>query len=237
MLVTRTEPGAQQTAARLTAERFTPVVSPVLRIEPLDHAQIDFTGAAGLIFTSANGVRAYTAAYTRRDLSAWCVGPASSDCAARAGFADVRNANGDAEALINLIAREAGSERGPGQGRLIHVANAAAAGEVVRKLQSLGLNAGFAALYETREARVLTASADRALAAGTLGAVLIHSAKAAGALARLIAPGAAPQLALAAISAPAAAPLAGRAWARQHIAAAPNEDALINALRMCYTRN
>ena len=54
VLVTRSEPGASETAERLAALGYTPIIEPVFAIEPIAAAIPDFDVLA---FTSANGAR------------------------------------------------------------------------------------------------------------------------------------------------------------------------------------
>lgn len=231
VLVTRTAPGCFETAERLEAGGFSAIVSPALDIRPLNTPLPPLDEISGLIFTSANGVRAFCDQSVERDFTAWCVGPATAASAEEAGFRKIRNADGNADDLTNYILRNAV----PGDGGLLHIANDAAAGEVVKSLRNADFDAKFAALYTTGPADRLIADAVDALEAGRLGAVLVHSAKGAAGAAPLLAAYGLKNVTLIAISEKAAAPLSQLEWKQIAIASAPNEDALINTLRMCYT--
>ncbi|MEL6663833.1 MAG: uroporphyrinogen-III synthase [Pseudomonadota bacterium] len=228
VLVTRTAPGCEDTAARLETEGYQPIVSPALEIAALSTSLPDLTGTAGLIFTSANGVRAFALRSDRRDTPAWCVGPATTDAANEEGFTRVRNADGDAENLADFIAGNAD----PAAGALLHVANDAAAGNLVGSLRDRGFDATFAALYTTRPAEQLSDEARTAFGASKVAAVLIHSAKGAWGFAGLAKGLDLTDITCVAISARAAAPADALKWREISVAGAPNEDALINALRM-----
>ncbi|KJS25625.1 MAG: hypothetical protein VR75_10080 [Hyphomonadaceae bacterium BRH_c29] len=223
VIVTRAEPGASETMARLKAMGLQGISSPMLELARLDVALPDLSGIAHLVFTSANGVRFFAEASELRTAKAWCVGPSTAAAAREAGFADVHEGAGDAVDLAAdiLAALPEGTDG------VLHVANEAAAGELVARLKAGGIPAGFLALYETRPADELSAEAEAALAAGP-ACVLIHSAKAAAAFAW--AAGALDQTVLVAISEAAARPLQGREVGAVHIAEAPNEDALLAAL-------
>lgn len=229
VLVTRTWPGCDETARRLVREGFEPIVSPCLDIVPSQASLLELDNVAGLVFTSANGVRAFCERSPARGLVAWCVGPATAAEAQSEGFGDVRNANGDAGELTAFIACQAD----PGDGRLIHVANDAAAGELVKSLRKRGFDVEFAALYTTRPAKALQPGAAQALQDGTLSVVLLHSAKGAAGLAPLLRQASISKVSAVAISERAAAPIVALPWHEVSIAEAPNEDALIKALRMC----
>ena len=223
VIVTRAEPGASETMTRLTAMDVTPISSPMLSLARLDVDLPDLSGVQHLVFTSANGVRFFAEASTLRAAKAWCVGPSTAAAAREADFAAVYEGAGDAAALAAdlLVALPEGTEG------VLHVANEAAAGDLVARLKEGGIPAGFLALYETIPADELVPEAEAALAAGP-ACVLIHSAKAAAAFAW--AAGALDQAIIVAISEAAARPLQGREVAAVHIAEAPNETALLATL-------
>ena len=59
--ITRAQPGADATAERVRALGHRPVVAPLLAVQPVLGAEPDLSGVGALAFTSANGVRAFTA--------------------------------------------------------------------------------------------------------------------------------------------------------------------------------
>ncbi len=223
VIVTRAEPGASETMARLAAMDVTPIASPMLSLARLNVDLPDLSGVQHLVFTSANGVRFFSEASAHRNAKAWCVGPSTAAAARKAGFAAVYEGAGDAADLAAdvLAALPEGTDG------VLHVANEAAAGDLVARLKAGGIPAEFLALYETRPADDLTPEAETALVAGP-ACVLIHSAK--GAAAFAWAAGGLEQAVIVAISDAAARPLQSREVAAIHIAEAPNEDALLAAL-------
>lgn len=231
VLVTRAEPGAGETAARLDGLGIEAVVSPMIALSlaaPLPPLRLD--GAQGLLFTSANGVRFFTKVSARRDLTAWCVGPATLEAARGAGF-PARCAHGDADALAGLVISEADPAAGP----LVHVANAAAAGTLAARLGTAGFEVRLVPLYRPSPAGALTDPAAGALRAHRVCAVLFHSARGADAFAALARGLDLSQTAAVAISQRAAMPLAGLAWARLILADHPDEDHLMAALSLALT--
>jgi len=223
VIVTRAEPGASETMARLEEMGLTAIASPMLALARLDVPLPDMDRVSHLVFTSANGVRYFAEASPHRAARAWCVGPSTAEAAHAAGFADVHEGRGDAEDLsADMIAALPAGTLG-----VLHVANEAAAGDLVARLKAAGIPAEFLALYETRPADDLAPEAEAALNAGT-AVVLIHSAKAAAAFAW--AAGALEQAVIIAISAAAVRPLEGREVAAIHVAEAPNEAALLEVL-------
>ncbi len=205
--VTRAQPGASATAARLAALGYEPVVAPLIETRPRE-VTIDLTGVAALAFTSAAAVRAYAARAAFRgagwDLPVFAVGQATAQAAREAGFANVLSADGDATALAALIATQDLT------GEILHPGAAELAADLpgVRAL----------AIYDTRPA---------ALPAGFttqgLDAVLLHSPRAARLLAALPPP---PGLTALCLSPAVAEPLTGLGL-DVRIAKAPNEEALL----------
>ncbi|MRL68800.1 uroporphyrinogen-III synthase [Brevundimonas sp. SPF441] len=102
--ITRAEPGAARTAARLRDMGFEPIVAPLLSLETLTPPVPDLASFAALAFTSINGVAAFAALTPRRDRPVFAVGDATAQAAHDAGFADVRSASGDLRDLARLIA-------------------------------------------------------------------------------------------------------------------------------------
>ena len=228
VIITRAQPGAAETAERLVEMGITPVLSPMLALEAsTPEPDLNLDGAAGLIFTSANGVRFFEQRSDERDLTAWCVGPATEAAAIRAGFPKVRTAHGDADTLFHFIS-EFGS---PNDGHLVHVANAAAAGRLSERLRTIGFKVAFAPLYMTVPSSTFSEDAIACLTSGTVGAILIHSAKGAAAIAAALVSVEIAETAIVAVSDAAAQPLADMNWKRVEIASEPNEDALLAALR------
>jgi uroporphyrinogen-III synthase len=116
VLVTRPEPGASATAARLREiGGLEPIVLPLTRIEPL-HARPPPDTAAfdALVLTSANAVRMASSELLTgiRDLPCYAVGPATAEIARAAGLNVVLASGGDARSLsADIISRCAGGAR------------------------------------------------------------------------------------------------------------------------------
>jgi len=233
VLVTRAHPGGLETAARLEAIGFEPVLCPALELVARPDVPLDIAGAAGLIFTSANGVRFFTERARTCTLKAWCVGPATLRAALNAGFERAVSADGNAQDLAQLISSEASAADGP----LVHVANTAAAGHLAETLQGRGFDIRFAPIYETRDIEdVPTHGAHdyeraRKLISGSAPVViLIHSAKGADAFRAFLHDADMKGKYLVAVSKAAAAPLQPFPFEQTAIADRPNEDRLIHTL-------
>lgn len=216
--ITRAQPGAARTAARLTALGFTPVVAPLLTLLPLPEALShapDLTTVAALAFTSPNGVAAFAALTPAlRDRPVFAVGDATAEAARDAGFAETHSAAGDIHALARLIAAT------PVDGLILAPGAREPAGDLPALLPD----------RQVRRLPVYLADETRIPAPADVDAVLVHSPRAARALAEALGPRTtAPRLAVC-ISAAAAAPLAGLDFPEIRIADTPDEPAMLTAL-------
>ncbi len=221
VLVTRAEPGASETAARLLARNYDPVVEPAFTLRHL-HPRLPSFDA--LAFTSANGAHAFARLSPRRDAPVFCVGRRTQEAAQAAGFTDTQTANGDVAALGELI-RE---KLAPGM-RLLHSGNDNARGDLAGYLRRAGFDASFVATYRAEPAEIPGPALAAHLAKRErLDAVLVHSPAGGAILAGFMkkATGA-PPLPIAAMS---QAALAAAHHARSETAAAPDENALLDAL-------
>ena len=118
--VTRTRPGADATAKRVQAAGFRPLVSPLLRVVPLQ-TPLHLDRAAALAFTSPNAVAAI------RDF----------------GVADVRSASGDLDDLADLIAAH------PPSGEVLVLGPREPSGDLPALLSLRGVTAGAVAVHAT----------------------------------------------------------------------------------------
>jgi len=221
--ITRAEPGASATAERVAAQGFKPRVAPLLRVQPLEAAEIDIRGVAALAFTSANGVRAFAERDATRDIKVFAVGGGTAEAAKAAGFRQVYFSDGDVSALAARIA----SRKAELRGSILHPGAAEPAGDLVGDLARAGVEASAVALYES----VLTAPpADFLAALAELDVVLLHSPKAAKALAGVLRGRDAAHLRLLCLSPSVAKPVA-RTKVREVIRAPfPIEAALLNLI-------
>jgi uroporphyrinogen-III synthase len=217
--VTRAPPQAEATAMRLRMLGYDPVLAPLLTIETRTF-DTNVEGVQALLFTSANGVWAFAAASDVRDVLALCVGDATAAAAREAGFRAALSADGDAAALTAL----AQDKLDPHGGRLVHVAGAHVAGDLVGSLAAVGFTVERRIAYEARAAAKLPQAFDE-----RLDVVLFHSARAAETFLRLGAPNA-NRLTAACLSPAVAAAAAGPPWKAVVVAPAPRDDALLQAL-------
>ncbi|AWN35788.1 uroporphyrinogen-III synthase [Methylobacterium radiodurans] len=118
--VSRPEPGAARTAARLTRLGHAPLVAPVLESRPTGARLPDGT-FAGLLLTSAAALDTLGADAAARlaGIPVFAVGARTAEAAVRAGLGPVTAGPGDAAALARLIAGAL-----PAGTRLLHLAGA-----------------------------------------------------------------------------------------------------------------
>src|SRR5262245_31021966 len=181
ILITRPIEDAKPLAEALQERGIEVLIEPLLEIRHLDDAQIDLDGAQALLFTSANGVRAFAAMSPRRDLKAFTVGDGSAEAARQAGFPNVESASGDVEALAALVVDRLKAD----DGILFHAAGTVTAGDLKTRLEALGYRVRRAQLYEARIATALSPETRTNLTVGGIDAVLLFSPRTAGTFAQL----------------------------------------------------
>lgn len=216
--ITRAEPEASRTAARVQARGHDAIVAPLLTIVPCGY-DTSTEGAQALLFTSTNGVRAFPDVRGARDRIVLTVGDATAQAAREAGFRDVRSADGDVNALAALAKRALD----PAKGKLIHIAGDHVAGDLAGELRA----AGFSVERRLAYASVAATALPEALR-GPLDIVLFHSARAAETFVALGAPNA-KDLTAGCLSAAVAEAAAKASWKRIITAPHPREDDLLTA--------
>lgn len=226
VLLTRPLEDSRAVAEALRPDGIPCLIWPLTRIEPMAAAVAVPAGTGGLLFTSANAVRAFAGVEGRRDLPALCVGEATAEAARRAGFGDVRSADGDSRALCELARRSRISA-------FLHPHGRDAAGDLADWLRESGQKVTEAVLYRAVEAGPPPTPVAAALAAGAVNLVTVWSRRAGAILAaRLAAMDAAlGGTDLLAISEVAAAPLADSGFRQLVVSGAPSGAAMLAGIR------
>jgi uroporphyrinogen-III synthase len=181
ILITRPIDDARPLADALEERGIAVLIEPLLEIRHLEDAEIDLDGVQALLFTSANGVRAFATLSPRRDLKVFTVGDGSADAARQAGFPDVESAKGDIEALAALVVDRLKAE----DGVLFHAAGTVTAGDLKARLEGLGYQVRRAQLYEAKIATALSTETRANLTLGGIDAVLLFSPRTAATFAEL----------------------------------------------------
>lgn len=182
VLVIRPEADTGDLLAELAARGVTGVAAPILVIEPTGAAVPDLEGYAGILATSRNGVEALARASGRRDLPVYAVGTATAARAAEAGFAEVHEAAGTAEALLDWLAELPP----PAIGRLLWPSGEDVRLDLVARLAERGHAVDRVAVYRARPVDRLPVEAAAALRGGALDGVLFFSPRTAGAFVNLV---------------------------------------------------
>lgn len=230
ILVTRPEPEADRTAARLAGLGHDPVLAPLFAPTPVA-ADLAITADA-LAVTSPRTVafldQPVLARFRARPVFA--VGDRTAGALRAAGFSDVRSAAG---AIGDLAALIVASGLAPGT-VILSPGGESRAGDLAGALAGHGLIVEARAVYRMVALPALPETAAAALAAGTLDAALHYSPNAATTLLRLAgAAGLAARLAQirhVCLSDAVAEPLRALGFPDVTVAAAPQEDALIAAI-------
>lgn len=182
LLVTRPREDADALAEALRGIGAEPVLAPMMTIEPEPDIRLDLARVQALLFTSANGVRAFAAASDARDLPVLAVGDATARAAAEAGFTRIDSAGGDTHDLAALAARTLD----PKAGALLHAAGRDVAGPLKQALESRGFKVRRQTLYRAAFARTLPEEARRAIDEQSLDGVLFFSPRTAQSFVSLV---------------------------------------------------
>lgn len=232
-LVTRPREDAEELAAALAARGIEPVLEPLLTIRFVDDGANVLAplldGAQAVLFTSANGVRAFAAASPRRDLPAFAVGEATAKTARDAGFAAVDSAGGDVADLAALVQQRLK----PADGALVHAAAGDVAGDLAGALAAAGFALRRAVLYEAVAAERLSGATAALLAHGEVALALFFSPRTAQLFVRLATDAgvasACRDVAAVVLSPAVAGRLEPLAWRAVHVAEIPTLAALLAA--------
>lgn len=223
VLITRPEPGATETAERLTALGIRPVVAPVLAI--VTRGLSAPARLAATVLTSRNAIVACPRSL--HDRPVFAVGAATAKRAAEAGFTLVFNADADATALTSLIA----NKLSPADGSLFLPTGQGQGTDLARSLRQRGFHIIRRVAYQAAAVAALPEAAANELRQGQLAAAMFFSGETSRHFVRLVQ---AADLAEAlhnidavSISERAAVALRRLNWRRICVAAKPNQDAML----------
>ncbi len=226
VLVTRPLEDGTETAKQLAARGHETLLAPLLSTHFFEGPEIALDDVQAILATSANGIRALARRSQRRDLPVFAVGPQTAAEAKKLGYAAVKNADGDAEAL----ARATRSWTSPDAGPLLHVVGEGNDGKLAASLA--GFSVRREVLYAVTPAGVMPMEAEAALRNGEVDAALFFSPRSAATFRDLaLKAGLAVDMVLAAAISPAAgAALAPLAFRQLRTAAKPDQEHLLKLL-------
>jgi uroporphyrinogen-III synthase len=173
ILVTRPEPEASATVARLAALGRPALAAPLLTIEGVPARLPPARAVQAVILGSINAVRHLPKRF--RALPLLAVGDATAEVARAAGFAHVESAAGDARDLAAL----ANARLDPGGAPLLLATARGAGGPLAADLRTRGFRVLRRVTYWAKPLPVLPEAAAEALAGGRMGHVLFFSGSAA----------------------------------------------------------
>ncbi|MFN8760115.1 MAG: uroporphyrinogen-III synthase [Tagaea sp.] len=182
VLVTRPRGEAEAFATTLERRGYAAIAAPLLEIVLDESARVDLGGVRAVLFTSANGVRAWARVGAPHESEAFCVGDATAQAAREAGFQIVHSAGGDVAALADLVR----AKLSPAEGALLHAAGSAVAGDLAGDLGKDGYEVRRVQLYRQDVATSLPFAAVQALRDGTIDAVTFFSPRTAETFVRLV---------------------------------------------------
>jgi uroporphyrinogen-III synthase len=229
VLVTRPEPGAAETAARITALGLRPIIAPLLMIAQRHATLPPSARVQAIVATSRNAIPALPTSH--RHLPLFAVGAATARHARAAGFEQVTSAGADAMALAALLAHSCDPLAGP----LLLATGQDQGTALASNLRTSGFRVIRRVVYAAVPATIFPEPVHRAFAAGTLSAALFFSAETARTCVRLLQAArldhtvaTVDALAIGQSTAVALQPLP---WRRIRVAAQPNQDAMLALLR------
>ena len=229
LLVTRPEPDASETAARLNALDIEAVIEPLLIAETLQTTLPRATGFAGLAVTSGNALRAL---HDRGELPhflklpLYAVGDRTAALARAFGFAEVVSAGGSFDDLVMLLAK-AGIH-----GPLLYPAARQQAGDLAKALAPHGIMVITTPVYAMHPARRFSRDLDDA----ALDGALFYSRRTAETFAALATNlRRKPRLGMLCLSTAVAEPLLAAHFVRVSLADHPSEEAMM-ALALSFAR-
>lgn len=226
ILVTRPEPGAAETAARLAAMGHRALSAPMLTIRPRPPLPAGRSAPQAMLITSANAVAALPESF--RSIPVFAVGDATAERARAAGFAAVESAGRDAVALATLVAARCDPAGAP----LLLASGLGQGMPLLRDLRAAGFLVRRRVAYAAAPAEALPATIQTALRGGEVAAALFFSPATARRCVTLLRQGRIPVHAVdaLAISEAAAVPLSLLPWRHIRVASNPNQDALLALL-------
>jgi uroporphyrinogen-III synthase len=179
VLVTRPAPDNIATADALRRRGFEPLLAPLLSFQPLPFRNANWDDFSGVIFTSANAIRAlaaHSACEQLQRLPAFVVGDRTAQVARDAGFVSVRSATGDATTLRELIVAHVPPRK---RAALLYLSAEDVSRDLAGELGLRGVEVTAIAVYRMAELGELPSAVCDAFAHGAIEAVMHYSRRSA----------------------------------------------------------
>lgn len=237
MLVTRPEPDASDTAARLEALGIAPVLHPLLSLEPLPAELPHAASLSAIAVTSANALRALAtigAIAPYRHLPVYAVGDRTADVADELGFAMVTSAGGAISDLVDLLARAKIT------GTIFYPSGRDRSSDLARSLDPFGHTVLTVPVYAMNPVPLLDEAVVTAIRDGSIVAALFYSRRTAETFVRLsqglFDTDTHKMVGMLCLSEAVAEPLIDAHFVRIGLAESPNEDAMMG-LALSFARD
>ncbi|MDB5616356.1 uroporphyrinogen-III synthase [Tardiphaga sp.] len=186
VLVTRPQPDNDSTAAALRARGFDVLSAPMLRFERVmvqdDHEFEADSFYGAVIVTSANALRAIDGQPMQAallKLPLYTIGERTAEAARAVGFTKVISADGDANALRDLIVERVRAKKLKKSAPLLYLAGADLARDLAGELGERGFSVVTHTTYRMVPVLHLPAEVSEGFAAGGIEAVLHYSRRSA----------------------------------------------------------
>lgn len=235
MLVTRPEPDARSTLARLQALGIAAVAAPLMVRHRINASLPPPDGFTAMVLTSANALRSLVergVAERYHALPVFAVGERTAREALDAGFARVSSAAGSVHDLVNAM------DIAGLQGPLFYPTGKHQSTDLAKALAPLGIMVATARIYDMVAAETLPAEISSDLADGKITGVLVYSRRTAeifATLAQHLEPVRRRSLAMLCLSETVAEPLLAAHFNRIALADRQQEDAMM-ALALAFAR-
>jgi uroporphyrinogen-III synthase len=237
VLVTRPAPDHTTTASTLRGQGFDVLLAPMLRFEPIAFELNADAHFDAVLVTSVNALRALAETSARQrwlTTPLYAVGERTAQAARDLGFDSVMAANGDGASLRDLVVAQARARMLKKSAKLLYLAAADRAVNLDDELSPLGFEVVTVTTYRMIATPDLPEDVCASFTAGRIEAVLHYSARSAHSFVAAARAAGLEIMALAVphccISANVAAVLREAGATQVAVAAAPDEDALFEAL-------
>ncbi len=175
-LITRPANEAESTAKAIAAKGYTPLIEPLLTIQPAKDAPEKIATALKqnpqcLIFTSKQALRIFADIVKERKYTVAVVGEASSELATDLGFKRIISGDSDAETLVKIITEKLD----PTQGCCVYFCSNHVAYPVEEKLQKFGFSCVSNEIYQSEAVEDFSAENIKQLKNGNVRVALFYS--------------------------------------------------------------
>jgi len=177
--VTRSEPFASDSAARLCEKGYEAFAAPLLTITPRPHPPLP-GDHDHLIFTSRHGVSCFAAQTSQRHWPVICVGDGTATAAQDMGFSKAQSASGRAQDVIDWV-----RENWSLSAHITHISGVHQRGDIIETLEHLGYKSTRQDIYYDSLAASVDPREQSSLGAEPDDYVLLYSPRGAAAFVAL----------------------------------------------------